>query len=93
MDCSLPGTSVHGILQARLLEWVAISDLGGSSQPRDQTHVSSVSCMGKWILYHCATWEALRAEGSRVNEEDPGNSEGVGAGKPGELGLDSGPCC
>ena len=35
MDCSLPGSSVHGILQARLLEWVAISFSRGSSQPRD----------------------------------------------------------
>ena len=37
MDCSLPGSSVHRILQARLLEWVAISCFGGSSRPRDQT--------------------------------------------------------
>ena len=39
MDCSLPGASVHGILQARILAWVAISSSRGSSQPRDQTHV------------------------------------------------------
>ena len=37
MDCSSPGSSVHGILQARILEWVAISFSRGSSQPRDQT--------------------------------------------------------
>ena len=37
MDCSLPGSSVHGISQARILEWVAIPFSGGSSQPRDQT--------------------------------------------------------
>ena len=36
IDCSLPGSSVHGILQARTLEWVAISSSRGSSQPRDQ---------------------------------------------------------
>ena len=36
-DCSLPGSSVHGILQERILEWVAISSARGSSQPRDQT--------------------------------------------------------
>ena len=35
MDCSLPGSSVHGILQARILEWVAIPFSRGSSQPRD----------------------------------------------------------
>ena len=40
MDCSLPGSSVHGILQARILEWVAIPFSRGSSQPRDGTQVS-----------------------------------------------------
>ena len=40
MDCSLPGSSIHGIFQARILEWVAISFSRGSSQPRDQTQVS-----------------------------------------------------
>ena len=39
-DCSLPGSSVHGILQARTLEWVAMISSRGSSQPRDQTQVS-----------------------------------------------------
>ena len=39
-DCSLPRSSVHGIFQARVLEWVAISFSRGSSQPRDQTWVS-----------------------------------------------------
>ena len=42
MDCSLPGSSLHGILQARVLEWVAISFSTGSSQPRDQTRVSCI---------------------------------------------------
>ena len=45
MDCSLPGSSVCGILQTRMLEWVAIPFSKGSSQPRDQTLVSQ-------ILYH-----------------------------------------
>ena len=40
MDCSLPGSSVHGVLQAKILEWVAISFSRGSSQPRDRTQVS-----------------------------------------------------
>ena len=57
MDCSLPGSSVHGISQARILEWVVISFSRGSSWPRDQTLVSWVSCIGRWILYHCTTWE------------------------------------
>ena len=43
MDCSLPGSSVYGIFQARMLEWVAISFSTGSSWPRDQTHVSSLA--------------------------------------------------
>ena len=47
MDCSLSGSSVHRISQARILEWVAISFSRGSSQPRDQTHIS---CIGRWIL-------------------------------------------
>ena len=42
MDCRLPGSSVHGIFQARGLEWVAISFSRGSSQPRDQTQVSHI---------------------------------------------------
>ena len=50
--------SVHGIFQARILEWVASSYSRESSQPRDQTHVSCISCIGRWILYHCTTWEA-----------------------------------
>ena len=45
MDHSPPGSSVHGILQARILEWVAMPSSRGSSQPRNQTHVSCVSCI------------------------------------------------
>ena len=52
MDCILPGASVHGVLQARILEWVTTSFSRGSSQPRDQTHVSRVSCIGRQIPYH-----------------------------------------
>ena len=49
MGCSPPGSSAHGIAQARILEWVAISSSRGSSQPRDQTHIS---CISRRILYH-----------------------------------------
>ena len=52
MDGSPPGSSVHGILQARILEWVAMPSSRGSSQPRDQTHISHVSCIGRQVLYH-----------------------------------------
>ena len=50
MDCRPPGSSVHGILQARILEQVAISYSSGYCPPRDWTHVSCVSCIGRWIL-------------------------------------------
>ena len=43
LDCILPGSSVHAILQARMLEWVAIPSSRGSSQPRDQTQVSHIA--------------------------------------------------
>ena len=52
MDCSPPVSSVHGISQARILEWVAIFLYRESSQPRDQTYVSCISCINRWILYH-----------------------------------------
>ena len=51
MDGNLPGSSVHGISQARILEWVAISYSRGSSWPRDLTWVSCVSCIGRGVLY------------------------------------------
>ena len=51
MDCSLQRSSVHGIFQARVLEWVAISFSRGSSQPRDQTWVSRIvgRCFTIWV--------------------------------------------
>ena len=52
MDHSPSGSSVHEILRGRVLEWVAISSSRGSSWPRDWTHVSYISCIGRWILYH-----------------------------------------
>ena len=51
MDNSLPGSSVHGILLARILGWVAISSRG-SSLPRDQTRVSCICCTGRRVLHH-----------------------------------------
>ena len=52
MDCSPPGSSVHGILQTRILKWVAVPFSRGSSQPKDGTHVSFVSSIGRRVLYH-----------------------------------------
>ena len=50
--CSLAGSSARGTFQARILEGNALSSCRGSSQPRNRTHVSCVSCIGKWIVYH-----------------------------------------
>ena len=55
VDCSPPGSSVHGIILARILELVTISFSRGSSLPRDHTHISCSSCIVRQILYHWAT--------------------------------------
>ena len=47
VDCSPPGPSVHGILQARVLEWVALPSSRASSPPSDRTRVSYISCTGR----------------------------------------------
>ena len=65
VNCGPPGSSVCGIFQARILEWVAISYSRGSSPPRDGTHVSYVSCIGRRVLYH---WCRL---GSQVIVDPP----------------------
>ena len=86
-DCSLPGSPVHGILQARILEQIAISFSGGSSRPRNQTWVF---CICKWILYQ------LSYEGSLENTmllllqscltlRDPVDSSPPGSSVPGIL--------
>ena len=51
VDYSLPAFTVHGILQARILEWVAMLSFRGSSLPRDETFVSYISCIGRQVLY------------------------------------------
>ena len=61
MDCSLPGSSVHGILQARILEWVAILLSRGSSPPRNQTRSSalqadSLPAEPHTCIFYSATW-------------------------------------
>ena len=55
MDSSQPGSSVHGISQARTLDWLAISFSRGSSQPKDQTGISCISFIDRQILYRWAT--------------------------------------
>ena len=75
VNCSLPSSSIHGIFQARVLEWVAISFTRVSSWPRDRTQVS---CTGSRTLCH------LSHQGSQYTEEqykkdvhDPDNHDGV----------------
>ena len=60
MDCRPPGSSVQGISQVRILEWVAISFSSGSSWPRDGT---CLSCINRLILYR---WATRKARGSRI---------------------------
>ena len=58
MDHSLPGFSVHGILQVRILEWASMPSSRGSSWPRDQTHISYVSCTSRKVLFTTrVNWE------------------------------------
>ena len=52
IECSPPGSSVHGTLQARILEWISVPSFRRSSLPRDSTCVSYVSCIGRRSLYH-----------------------------------------
>ena len=68
VDYSPPGSSVYGILQARILERVAMLPSRGSSQPRDQTRISHVSCIGRWVLCH---WRHLG--GSSISWEHGGH--------------------
>ena len=58
MGCSLSDPSLHGIVQAGILQWVATSSSGESSRPRDGTHVLYVSWIGWRVLYRCTTREA-----------------------------------
>ena len=89
MDYSLPGSSVHGILQARILEWVAIPFSRESSQPRDRT---CVSCLLHWQagslqLAPPSVWDLLLllSHFSRVRLCDPRDSSPPGSPVPGIL--------
>ena len=57
IGCSPPGSSVHGILQARILEWVATPSSRGSSQPRDRTHSSWISSIAGGFFTAEPLWE------------------------------------
>ena len=75
VNCSLPGFSVHGILQARILEWVAITFSSGSSRPRDQMWVSRIAgrCFTLWAIR-----ELRRDSGSELC--GAGSTGGLAAG-------------
>ena len=79
MDCSLPGASVHGIFQAIVLEWIAISFSRGSSQPRDQTRVSRI------VDRHFTIW-ATREVIKVGSQETPGVTGKFGLGIRDEAG-------
>ena len=87
MDCSLPHSSIHGIFQARVLEWVAISFSKGSSQPRDRTWVSHI--IGRrFIIWatrevHSFPHSSVGKCESACNAGDPGLIPGSGR-SPGE---------
>ena len=79
MDCSPPGSSVHGIVQVRILEWIAISFFRGFSWPRDQTHVSclaggflpqsQLSCIKQHLFNISELWESETQEW--LDTQDP----------------------
>ena len=94
MDCSPPSSSIHGILQARVLEWVAISFSRGSSRSRDQTQVSHIA--GRCFNL-CTTREALKYKNPSTNIKDfKGGKEarlkekGGGGGRRGGGGVRGG---
>ena len=68
LDCSHSGSSVHGMSQARILHWVAISYYRESSWPRNWTCLCCVSCIGRQILYHCTTWVSIQFSGSVMSD-------------------------
>ena len=61
MDCSLPGSSVHGILQVRILELVAIASSRRSSRPRDRIHISLSPALADGFFVTSATWKAHKS--------------------------------
>ena len=62
MDCSPPASSAHGILQARILEWVAISSSRGFYWPRDQTRISLSPVLASGFFTTNTTWEAFKSK-------------------------------
>ena len=91
MDCSLPGSLVHVLFQTRILDWVAMPSSRGSSQSRDQTRVSYVTCKQVFFLPLALLWGfpgGSEGKASACNAEDlgsipgSGRSSGKGNGNP-----------
>ena len=72
MGCSPPGSSVHGILQARILEWAAMPSSRGSSWRRDRT---CTSCIVGGFIYHWAFWRAVHRHSVEQKKLDPKKNE------------------
>ena len=68
VDCSLPGFSIHGILQARILEWVTISFSRGSFWPRDWTCISCIFCTGRWFSTSVPPGKPYKDRDSKVRQ-------------------------
>ena len=66
MDCSLPGSSVHGVFQARILEWVAMTNLDSLLKSRDITLLTKVhlvkAMVFRVVMYGCESWTIKKAE-------------------------------
>ena len=87
MDWGPPGSSVHGISHARILEWVAISSSRGSSQSKYQTHISWI---GRQILYHWTTWEVLS---HYIHHSNKRGRQGIGFSRLEYYSTALGPTC
>jgi len=69
MDCSPPGSFVHGVLQVRILEWVVMPSSRGSSLPRDQTHGSCGSCTAG--RFFAAEPPGKHRQSPKIKKEEP----------------------
>ena len=70
MDCSPPGSSIHGILQARVLEWGATSFSRGSSWPRDRTQVSHIAgrCFNLWATWEGMSYSSIHSHNAKIKK-------------------------
>ena len=92
MDCSLPGSSVHGILQASILEWIAISFSRGSSRPRDRSRVSPHCRQILYLLSHQGNPSVCPSSNRKRTRLVCGHKH-QSLSKPwGEICMDSLPC-